>query len=159
MVTVRDLELAERDWAAGLYQRFWGTPVVVRRGELVDLLTLPALVGELEDERAGLATYALRDDGCELASMITTVRGSGVGRALMEAVRARAVAAGAARLWLVTTNDNTPALRFYQRWGLDLVALRVGAVDDARRTIKPEIPETGRDDIPLRHELELAVGL
>jgi hypothetical protein len=27
-----------------------------------------------------------------------------------------------AGLWLVTTNDNTHALRFFQRWGLDLVA-------------------------------------
>jgi ribosomal protein S18 acetylase RimI-like enzyme len=49
-------------------------------------------------------------------------RATGVGRALLDAVREEAVEAGCRRLWLVTTNDNTHALRFFQRWGLDLVA-------------------------------------
>ena len=33
------------------------------------------------------------------------------------------------------------------------------AGDEARRTLKPEIPATGRDGIPLRHELELEMPL
>ena len=53
-----------------------------------------------------------------------------------------------------TTNDNTAALRFYQRRGWDLVALHRDAV--ARdRELKPEIPVVGRDGIALRHALEL----
>jgi hypothetical protein len=35
--------------------------------------------------------------------------------------------------------------------------LRVGAVDEARRTIKPTIPEVGAYGIPLRDELELVL--
>jgi len=62
------------------------------------------------------------------------------------------------RLWLITTNDNLPALRFYQRLGWDLVALHRGAVDEARR-FKPEIPRVGLDGIALRHELELELLL
>lgn len=33
-----------------------------------------------------------------------------------------AEAAGYRRLWLITTNDNTRAIRFYQGWGMDLCA-------------------------------------
>ena len=33
--------------------------------------------------------------------------------------------------------------------------MHAGAVDDARRTLKPEIPMTGDYDIPLRDEIEL----
>ena len=55
----------------------------------------------------------------------------------------------------ITTNDNVDALRFYQRRGFVLTALRPGAVDQARRSLKPEIPLVGDHDIPLRDELEL----
>ena len=72
----------------------------------------------------------------------------------MDGLLARAGAVGAARIWLVTTNDNTRALRFYQQWGMDLVDLVRHGVDASRR-LKPTIPATGRDGIPLRHELVL----
>ena len=159
MMTVRPLEAHEAGWAAEVYAEHWAAPLVARKGELVDLRTLPALVAELDGERAGLATYAIRGDACELASMIALIEGAGVARALAGAVKGAAARAGCATVWLITTNDNTRALRAYQRHGFDLVALHRGAVDDARRRLKPEIPATGRDGIPLRHELELAIRL
>jgi hypothetical protein len=63
------------------------------------------------------------------------------------------------RAWLVTTNDNMRALRFYQRLGWELVAVHRGAVDRARETLKPEIPRVGNDGIPLRDEIELEYRL
>jgi hypothetical protein len=62
-------------------------------------------------------------------------------------------------VWLVTTNDNLVALRFYQRRGFRLSALRPGAVDEARRRLKPAIPDAGAFGIPLRDELELELRL
>jgi hypothetical protein len=59
----------------------------------------------------------------------------------------------------VTTNDNLGALAFYQRLGFRLSALRPGAVDEARATLKPEIPATGEEGLPLRDELELSFPL
>ena len=59
-------------------------------------------------------------------------------------------------IWLVTTNDNVDALRFYQRLGFRLRALRAGAVDDARRDLKPSIP-VEHDGIAIRDELELVL--
>lgn len=49
---------------------------------------------------------------------------------------------------------NTRALRFYQRAGFRFRALRVDAVTESRK-VKPQIPELGYDDIPIRDELEL----
>jgi hypothetical protein len=62
------------------------------------------------------------------------------------------------RIRVVTTNDNTRALRFYQRAGFRLTALRVDAVAETRRS-RPEIPERGLDDIPIRDEIELTMEL
>ena len=73
-------------------------------------------------------------------------------------VRAAAVAAGCRRLWLITTNDNLPALRFYQRRGFVLAALHRDAIAASRR-LKPQIPLLGLDNIPIRDELELEMAL
>ena len=58
------------------------------------------------------------------------------------------------RLWLVTTNDNLAALKFWQKRGYRLVAVHRNAIAQARR-IKPQIPITGQDGIPIRDEIEL----
>jgi len=62
-------------------------------------------------------------------------------------------------MWVVTTNDNVDALRFYQRRGFRLVALRPGVVTRSRQSIKREIPRTGSYGIELRDELELEMDL
>jgi ribosomal protein S18 acetylase RimI-like enzyme len=73
-------------------------------------------------------------------------------------VRAKARESGCRRLWLVTTNDNTPALRFYQRRDFDLVAIHRNAVQEARM-LKPQIPDVGLDGIRIRHEIEMEYAL
>jgi ribosomal protein S18 acetylase RimI-like enzyme len=90
----------------------------------------------------------------EVVTLHAARPGRGVGAALMTALLERARRAGAARVWLITTNDNTNALRFYQRLGFDLVRLDRDAVTEARRRLKPAIP-THADGIAIRHELEL----
>jgi len=77
--------------------------------------------------------------------------------ALVDALRREV--ADCERIWLVTTNDNLEALRFYQRRGFVLSALRPGAVDEARRGLKPQISAVGEFGIPIRDELELELRL
>ena len=159
MTTVRPVRDDEREWVSTFYREHWGSTRMARLGEILELRDLPAFVAEHEGQVAAVATYAIRDGRCELAGLTTSMRRVGAGTALIEAVGDEARRAGCSTLWVLTTNDNTPALRFYQRAGFDLVALRRGAVDDARRELKPEIPEVGRDGIPLRHELVLELAL
>ena len=78
---------------------------------------------------------------------------------MLVAEAARLAAEMGCSRWVVTTNDNVDALRFYQRRGFRLVAVRCGAVDDSRRTLKPSIPLAGDYGIPLRDEIELAQPL
>ncbi len=130
-----------------------------RRGELVDCLVHPAMLAWVDGELAGVATYVVGDGECELLTLYAATRFTGVGSALVAAVRDAARSAACTRLWLVTTNDNVDALRFYQRRGFRLARLRPGAVDESRRTLKPEIPTTGAYGIPLRDELELEMDV
>ncbi len=157
-VLVRPLAEADRAWAKYLIAGRWGSTQMVTRGTLHDLTRLPGLVAWRAGERAGLLTYHLAGDSCEIVSLDSLVEGAGVGSALIAAAQEAARAAGCRRLWLVTTNDNLPALRFYQKRGFRLVAVYRGAVDEARR-LKPEIPAVGLEGIPLRDELELELVL
>jgi RimJ/RimL family protein N-acetyltransferase len=54
---------------------------------------------------------------------------------------------------LITTNDNAPAQRFYERLGFRLVLVREGELRRSR-LLKPEIPLVGAGGVPIRDELE-----
>lgn len=136
-----------------------GAERVARRDELVDATAHPSLLAEADGQLRGVLTYIVDGNQCEVLTLHAEPPGVGVGTALIEAMVVRAYGLGCRRLWLVTTNDNVGALRFYQRRGFVLSALRLGAVDRSRETLKPEIPQIGDHGIPLRDELELTQEL
>ena len=159
MIDIRPLTADDRDWAVGVETDSWAGPSVARLGELLDPTRLPGVVALLDGVRAGLATYAVRGADCELVTITSLQQGRGVGRALFDAVRDTAIAAGCTRLWLVTTNENVRALGLYQSWGMDIVAFHRHAVTETRRRLKPTIPERGPLGIPIAHEFELELRL
>jgi len=159
MIDVRPLAKNDRAWADQVEAGSWSEPVVARLRELIDPTQLPGFVALLDGERAGLASYAVRGDECELVTIRSLREGRGVGRALLDAVRNAAIEGGCTRLWLVTTNDNLRALELYQRSGMEIVAFHRHAVTEARRHLKPSIPERGVHGIPIAHEFELELRL
>jgi len=96
--------------------------------------------------------------GCEIITLDSDQRGIGVGSALICMVEEAAEQAGCSRLWLITSNDNLPALGFYQRRGFELVAVHRRAIEQARQ-LKPQIPYIGFEGIPIRDEIELELPL
>jgi len=158
MIDVHPITAADREWVGDLLVREWGSARVVSRGRLHDAAALPGFIARVDGERAGLVTYRIEGEQCELVTLNSTLEGRGVGSGLIEAVIAAAREARCARLWLITTNDNLAALRFYQKRGLRLVAVHRDALDESRR-LKPEIPLTGEQGIPLRDEIELEMRL
>ena len=140
-------------------QRFWiehwaGDEMIVH-GEVFRPEQLQGFVTEDWD---GVVTYCIRGGECEIISLDSLGEGQGIGTALVKAVIAEARKGGCSRVVLSTTNDNLRALGFYQRRGFALVQVRSGAVDKSRK-LKPGIPTTGMDGIPLRDEIELALKL
>jgi len=134
----------------------WGNDEMVSRGYVYHVEQLEGFVIEARNQWIGLVTYCIQQDECELVSIDSLQEGKGIGSQLVEAVIKQARQSNCTRLFLVTTNDNMNALRFYQKRGFELCALYRGAVHEARK-IKPTIPTTGFDDIPLRDELELEI--
>lgn len=128
---------------------------MVVHNEIIDLSTLPAWV---VDPQRGLATYQISASGADILSLDALTPGQGVGSALLAALITALRRDGVPSLRVTTTNDNIAALRFYQRRGFTLQALRPGAVN-AARAHKPEIPLIGHDNIPIRNEIDLLLTL
>jgi N-acetylglutamate synthase-like GNAT family acetyltransferase len=157
-ISVREATDADHDWIADLLEIHWGSPSVVSRGRIHQADRLPAFIAMKDAEDVGLLTYSMEGDELEVITLNVLVKRCGIGRRLLEAARSAAAVADCRRVWLITTNDNAPAIGFYKHLGFSLVAVHEGAIRESRR-LKPEIPETGVDGVPIRDELEFEVSV
>ncbi|AHV97052.1 GNAT family N-acetyltransferase [Paenibacillus sabinae] len=147
---IKDMDAGSRKEAAGE-----AGPLMVSRGKVHRLEELPGCCAEDEDGNLLSAIfYNVTNGECEIVSLESRVENRGAGTRLINAVIAHARAEGCARVWLITSNDNTRAIRFYQKRGFDLQAVHRDAITEARK-LKSSIPLIGYDGIPIRHELEL----
>ncbi|HEX5077515.1 MAG TPA: GNAT family N-acetyltransferase [Geminicoccaceae bacterium] len=153
--SVREKGAGDQRWIEELLAERWGSRVVVVHGTSYDAAALPALVAGQQD---GLATYRIDGDRAELVTLDSRAPGRGCGTALLAALEEKLRTCGVRELCVTTTNDNLDALRFYQRRGFHIAAVRCGAVEDARR-LKPSIPKLGRHGIPISDEIELRLRL
>ncbi len=151
---IRPLSDDDRAWVISLLEEQWGSVRFVTHGRLFKADEDPGFAAIRDEKPAGLIMYHIEGKQCEITVLNSLVESAGIGTALIEAVRDTAVKAGCKRLWVITTNDNTKALHFYQKRGFTLAAVYPNSLEKYRE-IKPEIPLTGMDGIPLRDEIEL----
>ena len=135
----------------------WGLPIV-SRGNIIDVLNLPGFIAVINDELIGAILYQIKNDECEIAALFSLKENVGAGSRLINAVIKTAEEQMCKRIWLITTNDNTPAIRFYQKRGFSLKAIHVNAFKVTQK-IKGEGDGVilGIDDIPILHEVEFEI--
>jgi GNAT superfamily N-acetyltransferase len=148
----------QREMVAQFWMAHWGGTTMVSRGKLYEAREFPGFFAMEGDDIVGLVTYRVEVDECEVMSLDSLKAGACIGSALMAVVKEKAIAMNCRRLWLITTNDNMNAMRFYQKRGFVLVAVHRNALEESRK-LKPEIPMVGFDGIPLRDEIELEMML
>jgi ribosomal protein S18 acetylase RimI-like enzyme len=103
-------------------------------------------------------SYQIANGQLQIVSIDAKTPRQETGTALLVAAVSVARSDGCRRAWLVTTNDNLDALRFYQRRGWRLVQVHRGAVD-AARALKPQIPTMGGYGVEIHDEIELEHAL
>jgi N-acetylglutamate synthase-like GNAT family acetyltransferase len=155
--TIRPIQETDHAWITRFIRDYWEAEIIVAHGAIYHPADLPGFVAMRNSHPVGLVTYSVADEECEIVSLNSLRPSIGIGTALVDAVKEAAVLAGCRRLWLITTNDNLDALRFYQKRGFELVAVHRDAVHLARQ-VKP-IPLIGDYGIPIRDEVELELSL
>ncbi|HWQ47038.1 MAG TPA: GNAT family N-acetyltransferase [Longilinea sp.] len=157
--SIRPLEASDSVWVDEFITDHWGSPLVAVTGRLLQPSHFPGFIAESGGQPVGLITYRLCQLECEIISLNSEKPKAGIGTALIAAVRTLCSKAGCKRLWLVTTNDNVNAIRFYQNMGFQITAVHTGAVDQDRTYLKPQIPLIGEDDVPIHDYFELEMRL
>jgi GNAT superfamily N-acetyltransferase len=157
-IQIRPTAKSDHSWVGQLSRDFWGSEIVIAHGEVFNPSELNGFIAEIGGEKVGLITYHIQDSTCEIVTLNALKHNLGIGSALIQHTADFANQNGCSKLCLITTNDNTHALRFYQKLGFRLRALRPGVIAEYRK-IKPEIPMSGEDGIPIRDEIELEMDL
>jgi len=155
---IRPIQEDDRDWLSQFMVEHWGSEIMIAHNTTFRPAELPGFVAVRGEKKVGLVTYNIEGAGCEIVTINSLRPNIGIGAALIDTVKRTARTAHCKRLWLITTNDNVRALKFYQKQGFELAAIHRGTVDESRK-IKPEIPLIGNDGIPLRDEIELEMTL
>lgn len=124
-VLVREASPADRAKALELFRRDFGHRQLVAFGKAVSLEEAPALVAEADNEIAGALAWRHVDEAFHILALATDPmwQRAGVGGYLL--VEAELLARRQERTHIVVTisNDNIPALYFYQRRGYRLTAI------------------------------------
>lgn len=157
-IEISPIQGNDRFWIREVFNEHWGSPQIVSRGTVHQADLLPGFIARIQVRPVGLITYSIQDRHCEITSINSIVERIGIGSELINTIKETARDAGCIRLWLVTTNDNTPALTFYQKIGFQITALHKDAIETSRK-LKPEIPARGYASIPIRDEIELELRI
>jgi N-acetylglutamate synthase-like GNAT family acetyltransferase len=155
---IRPVREDDKMWVSQLIQEHWGSEIVVAHQTVYTPTELPGFIVVQGGQRVGLVTYQIQGNECEIVSLNSLMPSVGIGSKLVGTVVEKAREEGCQRVWLITTNDNVQALRFYQKRGFRLVGVHRNAVDESRK-IKREIPILGENGIPIRDEIELEMIL
>jgi len=158
MIEIRPRGSDDEVWVQDVLKKYWYSTRIISRGKIHEADKLSGFIAYDGNVRVGLVLYKVTGNECEIVSLNSFTELAGVGSQLVDAVKSAAAKAQCRRVWLVTTNDNTHALRFYQRKGFVLSALHLNAIQESRK-LKPEIPIIGHDGIPIRDEIELEMLL
>ncbi|MFX0041599.1 MAG: GNAT family N-acetyltransferase [Candidatus Hodarchaeota archaeon] len=153
-IKVRSLDEKDKEWLKRLIISEWASIKVITRGKVHYVDKLPGYIALQDDEKVGLITYRISNDECEIITLNSLKNNIGIGTALLEELENYVSSIGCKRLWVITTNDNTDALRFYQLKGFRIKAIHVDSIKEARK-LKPEIPLLGVNDIEILDEIEL----
>lgn len=157
-ITIRDAAASDQDWIEDFITKRWGSNRVVSSGVMHDVPQLPGFIAWRSGVRVGLLSYQTVEKEFEIVTLDSVEEKVGIGSAMVSKAVDLARKSSCKRVWLITTNDNMPALRFYQKRGFHLVAIHRNALESSRR-LKPEIPQIGLYGIPLRDEIELEIPL
>jgi ribosomal protein S18 acetylase RimI-like enzyme len=151
-VLVREATDADRPAVRELFQRDFGRTKIVAFGEVMDIDQMPALVAVMYTDPSGALAYRLFGDALHMVALATDPmwQRSGVGGYLVAEAELLARRLKLARLVVATTNDNLPALYFYQRRGYRMTDLIPSSI-----IVHTHQELGGFAGIPVRDEIRL----
>jgi GNAT superfamily N-acetyltransferase len=136
------------------WRELWGLPIVSLHRDYLPPDVEGLVYRDEWDAPQGLVTWHIDGDHAEIVSVDAFEQGRHIGGRLVDGAEQALRARGVRSITIATTGDNLRALSFYVRRGYRLTAVHLDAMDRVR-AVKPQVPHTGQDGLPLRDMLEL----
>jgi len=142
----------ERKKIREFVQRFWGEEEQLTFDRKFMVAELPAYAAKLENNTIGFVSFVEMDDAILIVALgvLPRYQDSGVGRSLIEKVEAEAKRLLKKRLLVSTSNDDLPALAFYQSLGFQIYEVKPKVIAEKHGGILK-----GIGGLPVRDELRL----
>lgn len=155
-VLVREAAEADRDAVQALFARDFRRTQVVACGKTVSLADADALIADMDGEIGGALAWHLRNGTFHIVALATDPmwQRAGVGGYLVAEAELMARRKQAQQMLVTTTNDNLPALYFYQRRGYRITAVVLDSVPADHNGCP-----IGFAGIPMRDEIQLTKAL
>jgi ribosomal protein S18 acetylase RimI-like enzyme len=154
---VREATSADRERALDILHREFRGRQLVAGGEPVSMNEAELLVAETEGGVSGALAWRRRDQALHIVALATDPmwQRAGVGGYLLAEAEAMARRHGVSRVLVTMSNDNIPALYFYQRHGYRVAAVLRDAIAAQPRNRGL----TGFAGIPILDEIQLSKEL
>jgi ribosomal protein S18 acetylase RimI-like enzyme len=151
---VREAASDDRPRALEIFRREFGDRQLVAGGRPVSVEEGELLVGETEEGIAGALAWRRMEERLHIIALATDPlwQRSGVGGYLLAEAELLAKRQSFARVLVTITNDNIPALYFYQRRGYRVTAVLPDSVAAAQPQNRTRLGFAG---IPIRDEIQL----
>jgi len=142
----------EKSQVRELVRRFWGEQEQLAFGRRFAVAELPAYVARRDNSIIGFASFAEADDAVIVVALgvLPRYQGFGVGTRLIEKVQSEAKRLRKRRMLVSTSNDDLPALAFYQSLGFQIFEANPNVIAEKHGTIL-----RGIGGLPVRDELRL----
>jgi len=151
---IREKNNGDNSWINEKLKENWGSSIIVSRRKKYEQSDLSGFVIENNEKKLGICLYRIENNECEMVVLEAFEQGKGIGTALVDKLIESCSNARIKRIWLITTNDNIDALRYYQKHGFEFVCIYRNEIEYSRK-IKPEIPIIGNYGITIKDEIEM----
>jgi ribosomal protein S18 acetylase RimI-like enzyme len=142
----------ERAAVRRFVKRFWGEEEQLTFDRKFTVALLPGYVAKLQGKVVGFISAADMDDAAIIVALgvLPQYQGSGIGKGLIKKVEEDVAGRGKKRLLVSTSNDDLPALAFYQSLGFQLYEVKPNVIAE-----KHGKALFGIGNLPIRDELRL----
>jgi ribosomal protein S18 acetylase RimI-like enzyme len=142
----------EKEKIREFVQQFWGEQEQLTFDRKFMVIELPAYIAKVENNIIGFISFTEANDAVIIVALgiLPQYQSSDVGRSLIEKVEAEAKRLLKKRLLVSTSNDDLPALAFYQSLGFRIYEVKPNVIAEKHDEVLK-----GIGGLPVRDELRL----
>jgi ribosomal protein S18 acetylase RimI-like enzyme len=147
----------ERKKIRELVQQFWGEEEQLTFDRRFRVAELPTYIAKVRDQIVGFVSFLdINDDSTVIAALgiLPKYQNSGIGTKLLTKVETEAMKKQKKKLLVSTSNDDFPALAFYQSLGFQIYEAKPNVIAEKHGKIV-----RGIGGLPVRDELRLQKSL